>query len=275
MARFAHDMNATQSAVSPNSIPANPSAKETTKSQILVVEDSRTQAKKLQFILANNGFKVTTCHSGEAALEVLEEFQPDIILSDIIMPGIDGYELCRQVKTNDTLKDIPFILLTRLEQANDVLTGLQCGADQFLTKPWDENFLVSHLWSALKNRDARRDHNLSKDGVYVALGGREFPISADREQILDLLISTYENAVQKTHELRETNARLQDALETINTMQELVPICCSCQKIRDDSGYWEKVAQFLPRHSIANFSHSYCPDCARDVLKDAGLDPDK
>lgn len=244
------------------------------KSRIFVVEDSPNQARKLRFTLMGNGFEVQAVHSGEAALEELITFQPDIIISDIVMPGIDGYELCRQVKQTESLKDVPFILLTSLEHADDVLMGLQCGADQFLTKPWNEVFLISRIQYVLKTREVRRAHQTAEENAYITFGGKEFSIGADREQVLDLLISTYENAVQKAQELREANEKPHDAMQTINTMKELVPICSSCQKIRDDSGYWSKVDEFLTSHNVAQFSHSYCPDCARKVLDDAGLNSD-
>lgn len=246
----------------------------TEKSRIFIVEDSPAQARKLRFTLMGNGFDVQTAHTAETALEQLTEFAPDIIISDIVMPGINGYELCRRVKQIENLKNIPFILLTSLEHADDVLMGLQCGADQFLTKPWNEEFLISRIRFILKTREVRRAHEDAGENTYITFGGKEFSIGADREQVLDLLISTYENAVQKARELRDANEQLRDAMQTINTMQELVPICSCCQKIRDDTGYWAKVDEFLTRHNVAQFSHSYCPDCARKVLEDAGLNSD-
>lgn len=246
----------------------------TAKSRIFAVEDSPTQARKLRFTLMGNGFEVQAVHSGEDALKQLVEFIPDIIISDTVLPGIDGYELCRHVKQMETLRDVPFILLTSLEHSDDVLMGLQCGADQFLTKPWNEEFLISRIHFILKTREVRRTHPDTGKNSYITFGGKEFSIDADREQVLDLLISTYENAVQKARELRDANERLQDAMQTINTMKELVPICSCCQKIRNDSGYWSKVDEFLTNHNVAQFSQSYCPDCAHKVLEDAGMDSD-
>jgi len=267
-------MNATTTATALRRSDSPTAETPASKARIFVVEDSPTQARKLRYTLMANGFDVETVHSGEAALDRLDRFDPDIIISDIVMPGFDGYELCRRVKEIEHLKNVPFILLTALEQADDVLTGLQCGADQFLTKPWNEEFLLSRIQVVLMTSEVRRAHRPASKDHYITFGGKEFSIEADREQVLDLLVSTYENAVQKSRELRAANEQLHDAMQTINTMKELVPICSTCQKIRDDTGYWAKVDEFLTGHNVARFSHSYCPDCARKLLEDAGFDSD-
>ncbi|MDF9409107.1 MAG: Transcriptional regulatory protein AfsQ1 [Pelotomaculum sp. PtaB.Bin013] len=81
---------------------------------ILVVEDSPVQALKLKNVLQKNNYHVAVANSGEEALNYLYNSKPNIVISDIIMPGMDGYQLCRQIKINESLKDIPVILLTQL-----------------------------------------------------------------------------------------------------------------------------------------------------------------
>ena len=108
---------------------------------ILVVEDSPTQAVEIQYLLEKNHFQVTIANDGKQALEVLQQITPTIIISDIVMPEMNGYELCKAIKENVKLKDIPVILLTSLSDPEDVINGLVSGANNFIVKPYDENFL--------------------------------------------------------------------------------------------------------------------------------------
>ena len=87
-------------------------------------------------------------------------------------------------------------------------------------------------------------------------------------QILDMLISTYEAAIQKNRELERTNRELREANEKIRTLSGLIPICAVCKKIRNDNGYWDQLEKFISEHTDANFSHGYCPDCAKKILED-------
>ena len=118
---------------------------ENSNTKILVVEDSPTQAIRLQHILETRGFEVAVAFNGKAALEHLEHDRPSIVISDVIMPEMDGYELCKRIKSDEGLKDIPVILLTSLSDPEDIIRGLEVGADNFITKPYQEKLLVSRI----------------------------------------------------------------------------------------------------------------------------------
>ena len=120
--------------------------------EILIVEDSPTQALKLQYILEQHDYRVAVANNGQKALNYLKEHTPALVISDIVMPEMDGYEMCRKIKERESLKDIPVILLTSLSDPADVIRGLQCGADNFVTKPYQEDFLISRVKSALINQ---------------------------------------------------------------------------------------------------------------------------
>src|SRR5882724_9600037 len=92
--------------------------------EILVVEDSPTQAQQLQHILEQQGYRVTTAANGQQALKAAQNHKPTLIISDVVMPEMDGYELCRRVKADPTLSDIPVILVTTLSDPRDVIRGL-------------------------------------------------------------------------------------------------------------------------------------------------------
>ncbi|RMH67827.1 MAG: response regulator, partial [Bacteroidetes bacterium] len=112
---------------------------------ILVVEDSLTQAEQLRYALEQKGFCVTIQRDGEQALAWMQEHLPTLIISDIVMPRMNGYQLCKAVKDDPRLREIPFMLLTSLSDPADVIEGLKAGADNFVVKPFNEEFLLSRI----------------------------------------------------------------------------------------------------------------------------------
>lgn len=184
------------------------------KVKILIAEDSLTQAENLRFILEESGFQVAVAKDGREALELLYTSQPDLVISDIIMPEIDGYELCRRIKASQDTKNIPVILLTSLSTLHDILQGLKCGADHFITKPYQPEYLLSRIQHILLNQELRRKSSFNVD-VEILFDGQRHSITSDRVQILDMLISTFETAVQKNLELEQANRELAKAKEQL------------------------------------------------------------
>jgi len=188
------------------------------KVHILVVEDSLTQAAKLEHLLAGQGYAVSTAKNGREALELLKNEKPNLIVSDIIMPVMDGYELCRIIKDDITLSTIPVILLTSLSNPEEVVNGLKCGADNFITKPYKDEFILSRVEHVLANREFRQSGD-SEQGIEVYFAGDRHYIKSDRVQAINLLLSTYENAIEKNCELDEVNKELfvlRDTLQKTN-----------------------------------------------------------
>lgn len=180
--------------------------------KILVVEDSRTQAQQLRYILEQQGYEVGVASNGVQALEMIPKLQPALIISDIVMPKMDGYELCRRIKNGDVAqKDVPIILVTTMSDPQDVIRGLECGADNFVLKPYDEQYLLGRVRYVLVNREMRRADE-SGMGVEIYFNGQRHFITADRLQILNLLMSTYEAAIQRNKELN----RNQEVLQFLN-----------------------------------------------------------
>ena len=95
------------------------------KIEILILEDSKTQAEQLIYILENNNYIVNCANNAEEAIELISQETPDIIISDIVMPGINGYGFCSLVKADPRLKNIPVILLTSLADPEDIIKGLR------------------------------------------------------------------------------------------------------------------------------------------------------
>ncbi len=169
--------------------------------EILIAEDSRTQAQELQHLLEEHGYTAVTARDGNEALASAKRRKPTLVISDVIMPELDGYGLCKAIKSDEKLKDIPVILVTTLSDPGDVVRGLECGADNFVRKPYDERYLLSRIESLLMNLELRRNQKMQM-GVELNLGGHKYFITSERHQILDLLISTYEQAVLVNDELK-------------------------------------------------------------------------
>ncbi len=181
--------------------------------EILIAEDGATQAEFLRCILEEKHYIVTTAGNGQLALTAARARKPALIISEIVMPEMDGYALCNAIKTDAALRDVPVILVTTLSDSDDVVRGLECGADNFIRKPYEAQYLLARVEQVLMTREIRRQQT-STAGVEIDLGGRRHFISADRQQILDLLISTYEQAIHINSELKFK----QGALDTSTQM---------------------------------------------------------
>ncbi len=175
-----------------------------TKANILIVEDSPTQTKLLRFILEENGFSVDSATNGIQALECVRRTKPHLVITDIVMPEMDGFALCKALKSDPDFKPIPVMLLTSLSDPQDVIKGLQAGADNFLTKPYEDTFLVLCIQNIFANQELRKNCRSDLE-IEIVFAGQKYFINSDRMQIIDLLLSTYENAVQKNNELRKAH----------------------------------------------------------------------
>jgi len=175
---------------------------------VLLVEDSQVQAAVLKRILSGRGFQTHWAKDGREALHYLDEHLPTLVLSDIEMPNLDGYGLCRAIKGNPRTAVLPVILLTNLSHPEDIIHGLNAGADSYLTKPVDRDHLVSRIETLLKWGSRAP---ASGPELEISVGGHKHTITSGREQILGLLLSTFEDAVQQNSELMRLNRELGEA----------------------------------------------------------------
>lgn len=185
-----------------------------TNVNVLVVEDSTTQAMLLKETLEAHHLIVNLAQDGKEALEQMKKNAPNIVISDIEMPNLNGYDLCRHIKTDPAFKGIPVILLTNLTDAMDVIKGIECGADSFITKPFEINFLLSTIQDVLQNKKL---HNELPPGKQLEFffGGQRHMLQVNQVQITDLLLSTYSNAIQKNSELEQAYRKLNRLYEEI------------------------------------------------------------
>ncbi|MBX7057845.1 MAG: PAS domain S-box protein [Leptospirales bacterium] len=186
--------------------------------RILIVEDSSTQAAALRALLESAGFEIELAGDGPSALTALPLFHPDLVITDIVMPGMTGFELCSRIKAEAEWSQTPVMLLTSLNDTQDIIHALECGADNFLTKPYNVQYLVSRIRQLMASLELRQGGKMQL-GVELIFGNRRHFITAERQQILDLLLSTYEAAQLRNSEL----ARASDELQVMNErLEELV-----------------------------------------------------
>lgn len=202
---------------------------------ILVIDDTKENLRILVEALGSNGYKVRPALNGQIALEAARKEIPDLILLDIIMPGMDGYEVCDALKADTHLRDVPVIFISALGEVEDKVKGFSVGGVDYINKPFQVEEVLVRVKTHLMLR------NLTKE------------------------------LKNKNTHLQQTNEALQGALDEIKTLRGIIPICSHCKKIRDDEGYWEQIEAYISDHSEAQFSHGICPDCAQELYPDFNL----
>lgn len=232
---------------------------------ILIAEDSPTQALQLIMILEENGYNILHGINGKEALKLIDEDNlPQIIITDIIMPVMDGYELCRAVKNNCKTKDIPVILLTQLSNPDDVIKGLQAGADNFISKPYTEEFLFNRINDILLNCELRKRYSSLDIEIEIFFGGEKYKLNSNRMQILDLLLSTYHNAINKNKELEDKNNELKDLHKELKIKNDQL------KKSIDEKNHLLGIAAHDLRSPLATVSAYF--ELLSDELKENALE---
>jgi signal transduction histidine kinase len=169
---------------------------------ILVAEDSPTQAEHVRLLLEAEGYHVDVVANGREGLERIQSAPPDLIISDVVMPEVDGYAFCRAVKSAERTRRIPFVLLTERSTPADFIKGLQDGADNFITKPFEDDYLRERVRRIFENLDLRRQGRLDVE-VTLNAGGRQLAINPDKQQMIELLFATLEDLVRMNGRLAE------------------------------------------------------------------------
>ena len=187
--------------------------------RVLVVEDSPTQARLLCLILEGEGFSVDSCGDGETALVRLAGAPFDLVVSDVLMEGLTGFELCRRIKADPALSGTPVVLVTTLREPQEIVQALEVGADSFIRKPYEPDALVARLRSLIAERAPRtkdlvptprrrKEDDPGFLGAEAVFNGKTIHVHANREQILRLLLGTFEDVVRANTLLREREEEL-------------------------------------------------------------------
>ncbi len=212
---------------------------------ILVVEDEEAIVTMLKYNLTKEGFTVYAAMDGEEALMMVEEKRPDIIVLDWMLPSLSGVEVCRQLRRNNDTKNIPVIMLSARGEEEDRIRGLDCGADDYMTKPFSPSELTARIRAVLRRiRPALAEkqiefagvkldlaaHRVTREGQDVHLGPTEFRLLQylmehpgrvfSREQLLDTVWGHDIYVELRTVDVHIR--RLRKALQTRDDMCDLI-----------------------------------------------------
>ncbi|MFH0755991.1 MAG: response regulator [Bacteroidota bacterium] len=177
------------------------------KELIMIVEDSPTQAMMLREIFEGESYDVLPAVNGMQAMKLIKTSVPDLILSDIIMPEMGGFELCRQIKADPERSHIPVVFMTALLNPEDIMKAIECGADGYLIKSYNRGDLVSGVRNFIGNKQQTGIHR-HFDKTRFVYEGTAFTISSSPIQIINLLLSTYDSVLEKNMELGASEKEL-------------------------------------------------------------------
>lgn len=247
---------------------------------ILIAEDNAINRKILAAILEVEGFLVFSAINGLEAMEILEREPVDVVISDILMPGMDGYQLCRMIRAEARFSTLPIILYSStFDSPGEERLARQIGADRFVQKPAPVDVLLKTIYDVTSDPNSQfpRDIRITEEQVVMkeynaALVAKLEEKNLKVENALTQVMNANRELLEKARQIQELNetleqrvlertSELQDALENIKTLAGLLPICSCCKKIRDGQGYWHQVEAYMMDHSEATFTHSVCDDC--------------
>ncbi|MCC3290458.1 MULTISPECIES: MtrAB system response regulator MtrA [Arthrobacter] len=160
------------------------------KARILVVDDDEALAEMIGIVLRNDGFEPVFCADGSSALEVFRNSKPDLVLLDLMLPGIDGIEVCRQIRSES---DTPIVMLTAKSDTSDVVRGLESGADDYVPKPFKPAELVARVRARLRPGDQKSPETLRIGEVSIDVAGHSVTRGSDSVSLtpleFDLLVA--------------------------------------------------------------------------------------
>jgi DNA-binding response OmpR family regulator len=204
---------------------------------VLLVDDNLSNLKVLLGVLQAQGLAVAVARSGAEALERLRHLTPDLILLDVLMPSLNGFDTCRRIKAQPRTADIPILFMTALTDIDSKLQGFAAGGVDYVTKPFEMSEVLARVQTHLT---IRRLHQR------LALQNAELQVA--------------------NVQLLEVTTTLRAALEEVKTLRGLIPICAWCKQIRDVQGLWHEVEAYLREHTEADFTHGLCPACRKEAF---------
>ncbi len=161
------------------------------RQSILVVEDEDDIRELITYNLVREGFQVVSVASGEAAIEAVRKSVPDLVLLDLMLPGVDGLEVCRRVKNTASTSSVPVVIVTAKGEEADVVTGLELGADDYIVKPFSPRVLVARVRAVLRRLEiapADEQETLHIHDMVIHPGRHEVTIAGEK---LDLTLTEF------------------------------------------------------------------------------------
>ena len=199
--------------------------------KILVVDDEPINIEIIASALVAD-YTILEADRGHKAITIIKNDFPDLVLLDVMMPDMNGFDVCRIIKSDPAFAHIPVIFLTAMDSNSGEAEGLDAGGIDYLTKPVNLTLLKLRV----------RNH-------------------LDLKEQTDLVTAQRDLLASQKAELEKTLAR-------VNLLEGIIPICMHCKNIRNDQNTWEQLEQYFQEHSEAMFSHGICPDCRQKHYSD-------
>lgn len=184
-----------------------------TATKVMVVEDHQDTRELLKYNLTSAGFEVATSEDGLSGIKLAASFKPDIIILDLMMPGLDGLDVCRRLKADANLTNVPVIMLTAKGEEIDKIVGLELGADDYVVKPFSPRELVLRIKAILRRSTqtvSETPPKWERDGISIdfeahelTINGREVTLTATEFKLLTVLV-TGAGKVQTREHLLDT-----------------------------------------------------------------------
>ena len=162
------------------------------KNRILIIEDERDIGELLEYNLQKEGYDTILANNGESGLQIAKKEKPNLLILDLMLPGIDGLDVCRLIKSDSDIKDISIVMLTALGQEEDIVKGLESGADDYITKPFSFKVLIARIQSVLRRgqvEELNDEQGVNIMGVKIALRTREVSVN---DSIIELTPTEYQ-----------------------------------------------------------------------------------
>ena len=246
--------------------------------RILIVDDQPANLYLLRALLTGHGHEVDEARHGAEALVMARQSPPDLIISDLLMPVMDGYTLLRHWTADARLKEIPFVVYTATyTDSQDEKLALDLGADAFILKPAEPEPFMARVRAVLEKARHQEPASGPPDEPVVLLQYNEVLVRKLEDKARDLESAVHElrqlNAQleqrvrERTAELETKNQELTQTLAEVKQLRDILPICSYCRKIRDDQDYWQSVEGYISQHTNARFSHGICPGCFEKIVQ--------
>ena len=162
------------------------------KNRILIIEDESDIGELLEYNLQKEGYDTILANNGESGLQIAKKEKPNLLILDLMLPGIDGLDVCRLIKSDSNIKDISIVMLTALGQEEDIVKGLESGADDYITKPFSFKVLIARIQSVLRRgqiEELNDEQGVNIMGVKIAPRTREVSVN---DSIIELTPTEYQ-----------------------------------------------------------------------------------
>jgi two-component system alkaline phosphatase synthesis response regulator PhoP len=227
------------------------------KEKILIVDDEKDIVKMLDYNLKKEGYRTISCYNAEDALDLTDREHPDLIILDLMLPGMDGLEVCKTLKKENRTARIPIIMLTAKTQEADKIVGLELGADDYITKPFSPRELVARIKAVLRRTQEKEelaevvkigDLKIDFSKILVYLKNKPIELTAKEFELLKTLIKVKGRVLSRDY-LLDTIWGFDHAIE-IQTRTVDVHIRTLRKKLKSEAGHIITVKNYGYRFDI-------------------------